>query len=202
MIEAHDEVPPPAAPHPPARGPRAWWQGLAPSQRRVLRALLAVAVILVLVVGGALARFLSVENAERDADLRLVQAEAKGDVAGMLDQLSGCRESRSCLASVKTNASNPRLRRTGPVKILQLESATAGSLTGATGKTRLAWTVVGTLPVVQCVDVRRTGNFLSGIHVHLIGLSAPISGEGKCTKETTIEREEEEATRIEQGAAK
>jgi hypothetical protein len=156
-----------------------------------------VGVILVLVMGGVLARFLSAENAERNADLRLVQAEAKGNVAAMLDQLSGCRASPSCVASVRTNASNPRLRRRGPVKILQLESTTAGSLTGATGRTRLAWTVLGTLPVVQCVDVRRTGNFLTGIHVQLIGLSTPISGEGRCTKAKAIELEEEEAARIE-----
>jgi hypothetical protein len=51
--------------------------------------------------------------------------------------------------------------------------------------------VIGTLPVVQCVDVHRTGNFLTGIHVHLIGLSAPIANNGKCTKQTQLEAEEE-----------
>ena len=86
------------------------------------------------------------------------------------------------MASGAADASNPRLRRSGAVKILQLESPTAYSLSGATGKTRVAWTVIGTLPVVQCVEVRRTGNFLSGIHVQLLGLSAPIAGEGKCHK--------------------
>ena len=150
-----------------------------------------------LVVSVVLARFLSVENAERHDDLALLQAEARGDVPGMLDQLSGCRESPSCLAAVKADASNPRLRRPGSVKILQLESKTAYSLSGATGKTRLAWTVIGRLPVVQCVDVRRTGNFLAGIHVQLIGLSAPINNEGICSKRTRNEVEEEEATAVE-----
>ncbi len=178
-----------------ARGPREWWQRLPSRRRRMLRALFAVAVLLVLVVSVLLARFLTVENAERSDDLALVQAEAKGSVVGMLEQLSGCRASRSCVASVTADASNPRLRRSGTVKILQLESPTAYSLSGATGKTRLAWTVIGTLPVVQCVDVRRTGNFLSGIHVHLLGISAPIAGEGRCTKASAIEREEEEETR-------
>jgi len=156
-------------------------------------------VLVVLALGVLLARFLTVENLERDEDLRLVQAEAKGSVAGMLEQLSGCRASPACLASVKADAGDPRVRRSGAVKILQLESPTAYSLTGATGRTRVAWTVIGHLPVVQCVEVRRSGNFLSGIHVHLLGLSAPISGEGKCTKLTQIEREEEEATEIEEG---
>jgi hypothetical protein len=159
--------------------------------------LLGIGVIVVLIVSVALARFLSVENAERDDDVALLQAEAGGDVASMLDQLSGCRESRSCLALVKADAGNPRLRRDGSVKILRLDSKTAYSLSATTGETRVAWTVLGTLPVVQCVDVRRTGNFLSGIHVQLIGLSAPIANEGICTKRTAEEREEEEATAAE-----
>jgi hypothetical protein len=184
-----------------ARGPREWWRGLPLRQRRILRTLFALALIVVLVVGALLARFLSVENAERSDDLALVHAEAKGDVAGMLAQLSGCRASPSCLASVNADASDPHVRRAGTVKILQLESPTAYSLSGATGKTRLAWTVIGTPPVVQCVDVRRTGNFLSGIHIQLIGISAPISGEGKCSKLTQLEQQEEEAARIEQGAS-
>ena len=182
-----------------ARGPREWWRGLPRRQKATLRWLFAACVLFVLAVSVLLARFLTVENLERDDDLRLVQAETRGNVAGMLDQLGGCRHSPSCLASVRADAADPRVRRSGAVKILQLESATAYSLSGGTGKTRLAWTVIGQLPVVQCVDVRRTGNFLSGIHVHLLGLSAPISGEGKCTKATRIEREEEEATEIEEG---
>jgi len=182
---------PTATPAAGARGPREWWRGLPPRRRRVLRTLLAVATAVVLVVGVLLARFLTVENAERADDLALVQAEARGDLAGMLDRLSGCRASRSCLAAARADASDPRVRRTGAVKILQLESPTAYSLSGATGSTRLAWTVIGTLPVVQCVDVRRTGDFLSGIHVQLTGIGAPIAGEGRCTKASAIEREEE-----------
>ena len=90
-----------------------------------------------------------------------------------------------------------RLRRAGAVEIVSLKSATAYSLTGSTGKTRLAWTVIGRLPVVQCVDVRRTGNFLAGIHVQLIGLSRPIDNEGICSKRSRNEEEEEEATAVE-----
>lgn len=82
------------------------------------------------------------------------------------------------MVSARANAS--RLRRPGVPKILSLKSSTAYSLTGATGKTRLAWTVIGKLPVVQCIDVRRTGNALTGIKIALLSLSAPISGEGDC----------------------
>ncbi len=174
-----------------ARGPREWWQRLPLRQRRVLRGLFAVAVLVVLVVSVLLARFLTVENAERNDELALVQAEAKGNLAGMLAQLDGCRANPSCLASAKADASDARVRRAGAIKILQLESPTAYSLSGASGRTRLAWTVIGTQPVVQCVDVRRTGDFFSGVHVHLLAIGTPISGEGRCTKASLVEREEE-----------
>lgn len=173
-----------------AAGPREWWRGLSARTRRRLRRLLLAGVAVVLLASVVLARFLSVENTERDADLALVQAEARGDVASMLEKLSGCRTNRACVASVRANAADPRLRRAGAVKILSLESATAYTLTGATGETRLAWTVLGTLPVVQCVRVRRTGNLLTGIHVQLIDLSAPIANEGICRKRTQREVEE------------
>jgi hypothetical protein len=142
--------------------------------------LISIAVVLFLAISGLLARFLSVENVERDDDLALIQAQARGDVGGMLARLRGCRESPPCLASVRENASNPRLRRAGAVKILSLKSSTAYSATGATGKTRLAWTVIGELPVVQCIEVRRTGNPLKGITVTLVSLSAPIPNEADC----------------------
>ena len=179
------------------RGPRSWWLGLSPRQRRLTKWALAGAFVFVLVVSVVLARFLSVENAERDADLALIQAEARGDENAMLDQIHGCRANPACVAAVRSNLANPRLRRAGAVKILSLTSPTAYSLTGATGKTRLAWTVIGTLPVVQCVEVRRTGNFLSGIHVQLIGLSTPIDNEGICGKRTAAEKEEGEALALE-----
>ncbi len=136
--------------------------------------------LLFFAISGVLARFLSMENAERDDDEALIQAQAKGDANAMISQLSGCRESPSCVAQVNARVHNQRLVRPGNVKILQLTSPTAYSLTGSTGRTRLAWTVIGTLPVVQCVLVRRTGNFLTGIHVALLSVSAPIPNEGDC----------------------
>lgn len=134
--------------------------------------------LLFLVISGVLARFLSTENAERDQEESLLKAQARGDVNGMLRQLSGCRQIASCVATVRANASS--LRRSGAVKIVSLKSSTAYSLTGATGETRLAWTVIGRLPVVQCVEVRRTGSALSGINISLLSLSAPISNEADC----------------------
>jgi hypothetical protein len=140
--------------------------------------LIVFGVLLFLAISGVLARFLSVENVERDDDLALIEAQVKGDVNGMLARLDGCRASPACVTRARADASS--LRRAGVVKILSLKSATAYSLTGGTGKTRLAWTVIGKLPVVQCVEVRRTGNFLEGVKVTLLSLSAPIPNEADC----------------------
>jgi hypothetical protein len=140
--------------------------------------LIVAGVLLFVAISAALARFLSVENVERDDLAALIDAQAKGDVDGMLRELSGCRERPACVASVRANAS--RLRRPGAPKILSVKSSTAYSLAGARGDTRLAWTVIGRLPVVQCVEVHRTGTALTGIGIALVSLGAPISNEGDC----------------------
>jgi hypothetical protein len=142
------------------------------------RVLLIAGVLVFLLISALLARFLSVENAERDTEYALLQAQARGDASAMVARLAGCGENRACVSTQEANAG--RLRRPGAVKILSIKSGTAYSLAGATGKTRLAWTVLGRLPVVQCVGVRRTGNFLTGVEVTLLSLSAPIPNEADC----------------------
>ncbi len=134
--------------------------------------------VLFLAISAGLARFLSTENAERDDVLALLQAEAAGDEQGMISRLSGCRTSPACLASVRANAA--ALRRNGSVKILSLTSHSAYSLTGTTAPTRVAWTVIGHLPTVQCAKVRRSGDAITGMSVTLLSLSKPISSEGDC----------------------
>jgi hypothetical protein len=140
--------------------------------------LIVLGVVLFLMISGVLARFLSTENVERDADEALIQAEASGNPERVIDLLPNCRQSPACTSTAQANAS--KLRRSGAVKILTLTSPTAYSFTAAQGKTRLAWTVIGDLPVVQCVQVKRTGNFLTGISVTLLGISAPIDNEADC----------------------
>jgi hypothetical protein len=125
-----------------------------------------------------LARFLSTENVERDDLLGLLRAEAAGDEQGMLARLEGCRANPRCVASVRADAA--ALRRPGSVKILSLTSRTAYSLTGASGPTRVAWTVLGQLPTVQCAQVRRSGNALTGVSVTLVSIGAAIPNEGDC----------------------
>jgi hypothetical protein len=140
--------------------------------------IVVVAVVLFVAISGLLARFLSAEGVERDDIFAVLQAQAAGNVQAMLDDQAGCRERPRCVARTRANAAT--LRRSGAVKILTLTSPTAHTLTGATGRTRVGWTVIGKLPVVQCVEVRRTGNFLKGIAVTLVSVSAPIPNEGDC----------------------
>jgi hypothetical protein len=135
-------------------------------------------VLLFLAISGLLARYFSVENVERDDELALIEAETRGDASGVIDGLSGCRSSPACVALARANADS--LRRPGAVKILSLKSTNSHSLTSSTGTTRLAWTVIGRLPVVQCFRVRRGGNFFKGITVTLLSLSAPIPNEADC----------------------
>ena len=50
-----------------------------------------------------------------------------------------------------------------------------------TGPTRVAWTIVNRqLPVVQCVEVQRTGSVLTGRGISLRRLSVPIDSTGSC----------------------
>jgi hypothetical protein len=148
-------------------------------RRRPLRiASVTIGVLLFLAVSAVVARFFAAENVERDHELILIQAEAKGDVAGMLAQLSGCASRPACVTAVRSNAE--RLRRAGTVQILSTQSSTNHSLTGSRGQTRVAWKVGGRFPVVQCVRVRRGGNFLTGISVALLAIGPQIAGTADC----------------------
>jgi hypothetical protein len=139
---------------------------------------ISLGILAFLAISVLLARWLSVENAERDAIFDLLRAQARGDAAAMLAHLPGCSARPACRAGAQTDAA--RLRMPGDLKILTTTSHTAYSLTGATGKTRVAWRVPSHLPVVQCVLVRRTGNVLSGMSVTLLDLGPPIPGASEC----------------------
>lgn len=160
------------------RRPSDWLREQRRLPRRRLIAVGVAALVLFVVLSVLLARYLSAENLERSQVLSLLRAQAAGDAAATIRGISGCRAHPSCVAQAEQNAA--RLHRPGSVKILSLESATAYALTGATGTTRVAWTVIGRLPIVQCVGVRRTGNPFAGISIAVISLSAPIPNEADC----------------------
>ncbi len=134
--------------------------------------------VLFLAISGVLARFFSAENVELDHEVSLMQAEARGNAQGMLAQLVGCSASASCVAIVRTDAAN--LRRPGSVEVLSTQSTTNHSLTGSIGETRVAWKVPGRYPVVQCVRVRRSGNFLTGLSVSLLRVGPRIGSTADC----------------------
>ena len=144
--------------------------------RLTRNALLLSGSLLFIVISVLLARYLSVENAERDAILALLRDQGRGDAPAMLARLHGC--AASCRQTARADAS--RLRGSGELKILNTDSATAYALTGRSGVTRVAWKQGSALPVVQCVQVKRTGDVLTGLSVTLLSVSAPIAGTGEC----------------------
>ncbi len=66
------------------------------------------------------------------------------------------------------------------MSIIQLQPSTSFTLGPKSGTARVAWSAGGSLPIVQCVYVRRTGNVLSGLHVHLLKISVRIKSDAAC----------------------
>ncbi len=147
-------------------------------RRSRIIALLALAVVVFLIISGLLARAFSADGAERSAITSLVQAEARGDQSAMLDQISGCRENFACRARVARDAAV--LERPGTVSIIQIQPSAGFSLGGTLGTARVAWNAGGSLPIVQCMKVRRAGNVLRGLHVELLELSERIPSNQAC----------------------
>ena len=140
---------------------------------------IALSVGAFLVVSFLVARFLTQENRERAAVTDLLDAQARGDVPAMLRGLHGC--DAACRRTVEADAR--RLRRAGAVKILSYRSSTGYAIGTERGPTRVAWNINGTgFPVVQCVDVERSGSALLGGSIRLRGISAPIPGGSLCPK--------------------
>lgn len=146
--------------------------------RRTYLTLIAVAILLFLAVSGLLARVFSADGAERSAITALVQAEARGDAAGMLSRMTGCRADPACVQRVRSNAAV--LTRRGAVSILQIQPSTGFSLTGTTGYARVAWKTPASLPIVQCVRVHRSGNAVSGIRIELLAMTPRLKSDASC----------------------
>jgi hypothetical protein len=147
--------------------------------RRLYLLLIGLGILVFLAISALLARVFSTDGAERSAVTGLVQAEASGDAQGMVSRLQGCREDASCQARAAQLSST--LRRPGRVSILQLAPSTGFSLTGTTGVARVAWNVSSvSQPVVQCVQVRRSGDAIGGLQVQLLKISGRIESDGDC----------------------
>jgi len=138
---------------------------------------IAVGVIVFLAISAGLARWLALENVERNAVLAVLQAEARGHAAAMMAKLHGCTD--RCQVTVVADAR--RLRRPGRVQILAYQSQTSYALTTTLGETRVAWkSSLGRFPVVQCVLVRRSGNAITGLAVSLLAIGPEIPDTADC----------------------
>jgi hypothetical protein len=124
-----------------------------------------------------LARGLAGSSAERGDVLEVLEAQAAGDAAAVLARLPACRADPACARVTRERVA--QLERRGQVEILNYEPSTRLSLTRRVGTGRVAWRAGDSLPVVQCVRVRREGP-LTGGGVQLLSLSKPIGLEAGC----------------------
>jgi hypothetical protein len=124
-----------------------------------------------------LARGLTAAGNERSKVLDVLEAQARGDADAVLADLPACRAEPACAQVTRERVA--KLRRPGDVEILNYQPSVQVALTRQTGTGRVAWRAGRSLPVVQCVRVRRDGP-LTGGDVELLSISAPIGAEASC----------------------
>jgi hypothetical protein len=135
------------------------------------------AVFVFLGISALLARALTGAGNERAAVLTVLQAQARGDTAAVLDHMPACRAVPAC--ADMTRATVSRLKRPGQVEILAYDPTTQVTFTRRTGVARVAWRAGTGLPVVQCVRATREGP-LTGGGAELLSISAPIPRTSNC----------------------
>jgi hypothetical protein len=138
---------------------------------------IAFAVFVFLGLAGLLARGLTGAGAERARVLDVLEAQARGDAAAVLEELPACGAEPACARVTRERVAE--LERPGRVEILQYSPSVQVALTERTGVGRVAWRADTGLPVVQCVRVRREGP-VTGADVELLAISAPIGPEDAC----------------------
>jgi hypothetical protein len=146
--------------------------------RRLYLGLIALAIVLFLAVSALLARAFSVEGAERGAITSLVQAEARGDQAGVVSRLRDCGPSAVCRARVAREVA--ALQRGGLVSIIQIQASAGFSLGSTLGTARVVWSAGHSLPIVQCLRVKHAGNAISGLHVELLAMTPRLATDADC----------------------
>jgi hypothetical protein len=147
-------------------------------RRSQLIALIALGIVVFVVVSGLLARAFSIGGAEQSAITSVLQAEARGNAAGVVARIRDCAPSPACRARAAANAA--ALRDPGPVTVIKLDASAGFSLGSTVGTARVAWRIANGLPIVQCVRVRRAGNLISGLRVELLEISRRIPSDHAC----------------------
>lgn len=139
---------------------------------------IAFAVLAFLVVSFVLARILTAGNVERGAAIDIVRDEADGQTGAVVAAVDGCADDPACRTRVARVVD--RVRRPGKVEILQVDGTGGFVPFGRTTVARVAWRAGESLPVVQCLTLRRTGDPLTGFDVAVTAVSPPIGRETSC----------------------
>jgi hypothetical protein len=144
-----------------------------------MRRYLAIGFVVFVFLGisALLARGLTGPGNERSRVLDLLRAQARGDATAVLAMLPACRAQPACAQVTRDRVA--QLERPGDVQILTYAPSVRIALTRQLGTGRVVWRAGTSLPVVQCVRVRRDGP-LTGADVELVAISAPIGGEESC----------------------
>ena len=124
-----------------------------------------------------LARGLTGSSTERGKVLDVLEAQARGDADAVLSMLPACAAEPACKQVTEQRVAE--LERPGAVEILNYVPSTKLSLTRKTGSGRVAWRAGESLPVVQCVRVRREGP-LTGGGLELLAITDPIGLDAPC----------------------
>jgi hypothetical protein len=150
-------------------------------RRARLFLLIGLGVVLFVVISGLLARVFSLGGAEQSAITNLLQAEARGDPRAVIAMIDGCNQSAACRARATELAT--LLRHPGTISVIDFQPSSGFTLGPTLGTARAAWIAGNSLPRVQCVRVRNSGNVLSGFRVHLLKISVKIPGGNDCPKQ-------------------
>jgi hypothetical protein len=147
--------------------------------RRGWVVLIGLGVLIVFfVVSAILARVFSLDGAESSAITALVKDEAAGNEAATVSQIVGCARRPLCRAGMGADVA--ALARSGTVSIIQIQPSAGFSLGSTVGVARVAWRVGFSLPIVQCVRVRRAGDAITGFQVQLLAVTPRIHSDADC----------------------
>jgi hypothetical protein len=148
--------------------------------RRLYLLVILAAIVVFLGVSALLARVFSVDGAERTAITELVKVEARGDANGVIARILGCAHSGACRSRVTSDVA--ALTRPGAVSILEINTSAGFSLASTTGTARVAWKTPSSLPIVQCVRVRRAGDVVHQWRIELLELGPRIHSDADCPR--------------------
>jgi hypothetical protein len=149
-------------------------------RRPYVISLIVAGVVVFLAISALLARALTLNGDEQSAITSLVQAEASGNPAAVVAAIDGCRGSAAC--AERANEVAAALRHPGTVSVIDFSPSSGFTLGPTLGTARVAWIAGGSLPRVQCVLVRNSGDVLEGFQVHLLKISVKIPGGDNCPK--------------------